>query len=208
MDSQLEKMTAGEVYYQTAELLEVRLKTRDILYQYNRCHPRDMDHRAALIQKMFGSIAENFFIEIPFHCDQGFNIHIGKNFFANNNCTFLDVCPITIGEDVLFAPNVGIYTAGHAIDPMLRVETKAEYGAPIVIGNNVWVGANTTILPGVTIGDNVVIAAGSVVVKDIPKDHVALGNPCKVVRKVNERDREFYFREKRFPQEYLERLKK
>lgn len=203
MKSEVEKMIAGEVYHQTEELLEIRFNTRDKLYEYNRCHPRDMKKRSQLLKEMFHSVKEKYFIELPFHCDYGFNITIGENFFANNNLTLLDVCPITIGDNVLIAPNVGIYTAGHTLDPQLRLETGGEYGQPVVIGNNCWIGANVTILPGVTIGDNVVIGAGSVVTKDISADKLALGNPCREIRSFGKRDREYYFKNLKMPQEYL-----
>ncbi|OTO77340.1 MULTISPECIES: sugar O-acetyltransferase [unclassified Enterococcus] len=134
-------------------------------------------------------------MEQPFHCDYGVNITVGENFLANNNCTLSDVAPITIGNDVLIAPNVGIYTGGHALDPVLRRQHRAEFDVPVVVGDNVWIGANSSILPGVTIGDNVVVGAGSVVSKDIPANSLAVGNPCKVIREFNERDRVYYFKE-------------
>lgn len=203
MKTELEKMIAGELYHQTPELLELRLQTRDLLYEYNRCHPRELERRRELIKKMFAQVGKEYFIELPFHVDYGFNVTIGENFFANNNLTLLDVCPIIIGDDVLLAPNVGIYTAGHVLDPRLRRETGAEFGQPVTIGNNVWVGANVTILPGVTIGADTVIGAGSVVTKDLPAGVLAVGNPCKVVRAFNQRDREFYYRELAIPGDYV-----
>ena len=203
MKTELEKMIAGELYHQTPELLELRLRTRDLLYEHNRCHPRELERRRELIKKMFAQVGEEYFIELPFHVDYGFNVTIGENFFANNNLTLLDVCPITIGDDVLLAPNVGIYTAGHVLDPRLRRETGAEFGQPVTIGNNVWVGANVTILPGVTIGADTVIGAGSVVTKDLPAGVLAVGNPCKVVRAFNQRDCEFYYRELAIPGDYV-----
>lgn len=206
MKTELEKMIAGEMYHQTPELLEVRFKTRDLLYEYNRCHPRDMATRSRLLKEMFHSVGEKYFIELPFHVDYGFNVTIGENFFANNNLTLLDVCPITIGDDVLLAPNVGIYTAGHTLDPQLRKVTGGEFGQPVVIGNNVWVGANVSILPGVTIGDDTVIGAGSVVTKDIPAGVLATGNPCRVIRAFDQRDRETYYRDLAIPQAYLDQL--
>lgn len=200
--SNVEKMIAGEIYCQDEELLRIRLDTRDLLYEFNHIHPRKMTERKALIKEMFKQTGEDLFVEQPFHCDYGINITVGENFLANNNCTMLDVAPITIGDDVLIAPNVGIYTAGHALDPEMRRDHKLEFGAPIVIGNNVWLGANSTILPGVTIGDHVVIGAGSVVTKDIPANSLAAGNPCRIIRKFNERDREYYFKELKYPREY------
>ncbi|MCI1857572.1 MAG: sugar O-acetyltransferase [Sporolactobacillus sp.] len=196
MTDQLDNMLSGKLYHQTEDLLNIRFNARDLLYEYNRCRPRDMSKRAEIIRKLFGKTGKKFFVEIPFHCDYGFNIEIGDNFFCNNNCTLLDCAKIRIGDNVLFAPNVGIYTAGHCIDPQLRLD-KQEYAAPVVIGNNVWIGANASVLPGVTIGANVVIGAGSVVTKDIPANCVAVGNPCRVLRRVGEHDREFYFKDRR-----------
>lgn len=203
MKSNVEKMIAGEVYRQDEELLQLRLVTRDLLYEFNHIHPRKLSERQQLIKKMFKQTGDKLFVEQPFHCDYGINITVGENFLANNNCTLLDVAPITIGKDVLLAPNVGIYTAGHALDPVIRQEYQAEFGAPVTIGDNVWIGANTSILSGVTIGDHVVIGAGSVVTKDIPANSLAVGNPCHVVRTFNKKDRTYYFKKLRYPSEYI-----
>lgn len=203
MKGNFEKMVAGEIYQQDEELLAIRLDLRDLLFEFNHTQPRDLAKRTALIKRMFKKTGEHVFLEQPFHADYGCNISVGENFFANNNCTLLDVAEIIIGDDCLLAPNVGIYTAGHALDPYLRREHKAEYGAPVVIGDNVWIGANSSILPGVTIGDNAVIGAGSVVAKDIPANSLAVGNPCRVIREFDERDREFYFKDQRYTPEYL-----
>ena len=137
------------------------------------------------------------FIEQPFRCDYGKNIEVGNNFFANYNCVILDVAKVTIGENVMFAPNVSIYTAGHPIHPESR-NSGYEYGIPVTIGNNVWVGGNVVITPGVTIGNNVVIGAGSVVTKDIPDNVIAVGNPCRVIREITEEDRKYYYKDKEF----------
>ncbi|MCO7124484.1 sugar O-acetyltransferase [Sporolactobacillus shoreicorticis] len=193
---QLDNMLNGHLYHQTNELLEIRFKARDLLYEYNHCHPRNLEKRSQIIENLFGATGKHFFVEIPFHCDYGFNIEIGENFFCNNNCTLLDCNRITIGDNVLFAPNVGIYTAGHCIDPELRLN-KQEYTAPVHIGDNVWIGANASVLPGVSIGTNVVIGAGSVVTHDIPDNCVAVGNPCRVLRYVNEHDKKYYFRDRK-----------
>lgn len=202
MTSNFEKMIAGEVYCQDEELLQIRLNTRDLLYEFNHIHPRKMEERKRLIKKMFKKTGVNLFVEQPFHCDYGLNITVGENFLANNNCTLLDVGPITLGDDVLIGPNVGIYTAGHALDPELRRVHRAEFGASVVVGDNVWIGANTSVLPGVTIGNNVVIGAGSVVNKDIEDNSLAVGNPCKVIRKFNEKDKEYYFKGLKYPPNY------
>ncbi|WP_332238424.1 sugar O-acetyltransferase [Sporolactobacillus sp. KGMB 08714] len=199
MSDQLENMLAGRLYHQTEDLLKIRFQARDLLYEYNHCRPRDMEKRTRIIKKLFGKTGEKFFVEILFHCDYGFNVEIGENFFCNNNCTLLDANKIIIGDNVLLAPNVGIYTAGHCIDPELRLN-KQEYTAPVVIGNNVWIGANASVLPGVTIGDHAVIGAGSVVTRDIPDNCVAVGNPCRVIRQVSEHDKKYYFKDKEVPE--------
>lgn len=199
--SNLDKMIRGEVYEQDDELLAARLAMRDNLFDFNHTHPRKMAERKLLIKKIFGKTGEELFVEQPFHCDYGFNIEVGENFLANAHCTLLDVCPIVIGDDCLLAPNVGIYTAGHALDPELRRQ-HAEFGAPVTIGNNVWIGAGSIVLPGVTIGNDVVIGAGSLVTKDIPDGVLALGHPCEIIRSFDERDKEYYFKNKKYPAKY------
>jgi Acetyltransferase (isoleucine patch superfamily) len=185
---EFDRMMNGELYHQTPELLEMRMKARDLLFEYNRLNYRDLENRKRILKALFGQVGENYFIELPFHTDYGINVKIGNNFFANNGLTLLDSGLIEIGDDVLIAPNVGIYTAGHALDPELRLKTGAEYTAPVKIGNNVWIGAGVTVCPGVTIGDNSVIGAGAVVTKSIPSDSLAYGNPAHVVRQFDERD--------------------
>mgnify|MGYP001002062230 CR=1 FL=1 len=140
LEQELKHMANGDLYYQTPELLELRFKVRDLLYQYNRLNYRDLSGRKQLLSKIFKHIGHHCFVEIPFHIDYGINTTLGENFFANNNLTILDAAPVTIGNDVLIAPNVGIYTAGHALDPQVRRKTGAEFGLPVTIGNNVWLG--------------------------------------------------------------------
>ncbi|MBT9671915.1 sugar O-acetyltransferase [Secundilactobacillus kimchicus] len=200
-------MMNGELYHQTPELLEMRMKARDLLYDYNQLHYRDLDSRKKILKALLGQVGENYFIELPFHLDYGFNVKLGNNFFANANLMLLDTAPIEFGDDVLVAPNVSIYTAGHALDPELRLRTGAEYAFPVKIGNNVWIGGSVTICPGVTIGDNNVIGAGSVVTKSIPADSLAYGNPAKVVRQFNDHDKEYYFKQRKVTQEYLDKVK-
>lgn len=137
---------------------------------------------------MFGKVKGSFFIEPPFRCDYGYNIDVGENFYANYNCTILDCAQVLIGDNVLFGPNVSLFTAGHPIHLETRHEG-LEFALPIVIGNDVWIGGGTIVNPGVTIGHNVVIGSGSVVTKHIPSDSIAVGNPCKVMRKITDRDR-------------------
>lgn len=138
-----------------------------------------------------GSIGENFKIQTPFYCDYGNNIYVGDNFFANFDCLILDVAEVHIGDNVMFAPRVNIFTAGHPIDAEVR-NTNLEFGMTVTIGDNVWVGGNVTINPGVNIGDNVVIGSGSVVTRDIPSDTVAVGNPCRVIRAITDADKKYW----------------
>lgn len=187
------RMLAGKVFRQTDELLEIRLQTRREVKSFNDTDPADLKSREQIIRHLFGSIGKDFYIDSPFHCDYGVNIKAGDNLKVNMGCTFLDSNVINIGNDVLIAPNVGLYTAGHIVDPELRKKPSAlQYALPINIGNNVWIGAQSIVLPGVTVGDNTIIGAGSVVTRDLPANVVAVGNPCHVLRKVNGRDkREF-----------------
>ncbi|MDH6309317.1 maltose O-acetyltransferase [Dysgonomonas sp. PFB1-18] len=161
------------------EILEDRAKADDILYEYNRLHPRRKDDRNRLLKTLLGKTGENYIITPPFHCDYGYNIEIGENFYSNVNLVILDGAKVRIGDNAFIAPNVGIYTAGHPLDVEQRIKG-LEYAYPITIGNNVWIGAGVNIMPGVTIGDNTVIGAGSVVTKDIPANCVAVGNPAVV----------------------------
>ena len=151
--------------------------------------------------------SEGAFINPPFYCDYGKHIEVGKNFFANYNCTILDVATVKIGDNCQMAPNVAIYTAGHPVHPVSR-NSAYEYGIPVEIGNNCWIGGNTVILPGVHIGDNCVIGAGSVVTKDIPDWSIAAGNPCKVIRKITEEDKKYYYRDQEFDPEAWEVISK
>ena len=159
----------------------------------------EINMRSRLIRKLIHT-SGNFWIKPPFYCDYGFHIEVGKNFFANYNCTIIDVAKVKIGDNCQFAPNVSIYTAGHPIHPESR-NTMYEYGIEVTIGDNVWIGGNTVIVPGVHIGSNTVIGAGSVVTKDIPDWVVAAGNPCKVIRKITEEDRKFYYKDREFDEE-------
>lgn len=167
------------------ELLAERERAKEILFDYNRLRPSQKEERTGLLKQLLGKSGKNLVIEPPFACDYGYNIEVGEDFYANVNLVILDGARVTIGDHVFLAPNVGIYTAGHPLDAMRRNEG-LEYAYPVVIGNNVWVGAGVQILPGVTIGDNTVIGAGSVVTKDIPSGVLAVGNPCRVIRAVSE----------------------
>ena len=180
-----EKMLAGEIYDANydKELIDERQKTKELCYDYNNIRPSQIKERKELLKKILGKTKENFLIEQPFICDYGYNIEIGENFYANHNLTILDANKVKFGDNVFIAPNCGFYTAGHPLDAETR-NKGLEYAKPIEVGNNVWIGGNVVVLPGVKIGDNAVIGAGSVVTKDIPANVVAVGNPCKVIRKI------------------------
>ena len=196
--NQKERMLAGLPYKAWMDgLSEERLENKKKIYRYNNLEPGNFEEQNRLIKEILGKTGENINIEAPFHCDYGYNIEVGENFFANYNLTILDVGKVKIGANAQIAPNVSIYTAGHPVHPDSR-NSGYEYGIAINIGNNVWIGGNTCILPGVTIGNNVVIGAGSVVTKDIPDNVIAAGNPCKIIREITEKDRDFYYRDRRF----------
>jgi galactoside O-acetyltransferase len=156
-----------------------------LCYEYNQLHPAKIGERTSLIQKLFGKTRGSFLIEQPFICDYGYNIEIGSNFFANHNCIILDGAKVVFGDNVMIAPHCGFYADGHPLDVEGR-NAGLEYAYPIKVGSNVWIGGNVVVLPGVTIGDNTVIGAGSVVTKDIPSGVVAAGNPCRVIREIME----------------------
>ena len=196
--NQKERMLAGLPYKAWLDgLAEERLENKKRIYKYNNLPPDAEKEQDELIRQILGKTGENVHIEAPFHCDYGYNIEVGENFFANYNLTVLDVGKVRIGKNAQIAPNVSIYTAGHPIHPDSR-NSGYEYGIEVTIGDNVWIGGNVCIMPGVTVGDNVVIGAGSVVTKDIPDSVIAVGNPCRVVRKITDDDRDFYYRDRRF----------
>ena len=196
--NQKERMLAGLPYKAWMDgLSEERLENKKKIYKYNNLEPGNFEAQDRLIKEILGKTGKNINIEAPFHCDYGYNIEVGENFFANYNLTILDVGKVKIGDNAQIAPNVSIYTAGHPVHPDSR-NSGYEYGIAITIGDNVWIGGNTCILPGVTIGNNVVIGAGSVVTKDIPDNVIAAGNPCKIIREITEKDRDFYYRDRRF----------
>ena len=180
-----EKMLKGMIYdaNNAPELIAERADCKELCHDYNHLRPKDIEGRRRIIMELLGSVKGNFLIEQPFLCDYGYNIHIGDNFYANHNLVILDEAPVIFGDHVVYAPNCGFYTAGHPIDAAER-NRGLEYARPITVGNDVWIGADVCVLPGVTIGDDCVIGAGSVVVKDIPPHSVAVGNPCKVIRKI------------------------
>jgi acetyltransferase-like isoleucine patch superfamily enzyme len=198
MKTEKEKMLAGEPYIASdAQLVQERLKAREIVFEINQLSPRKANERAELFRQLLGKSGEHFLIEPPFHCDYGYNIELGENFFANFNLIILDCAKVTIGDYVFAGPNVGLYTAGHPVHHEPR-NREYEYAIPITIGNNVWIGGNVVIGPGIRVGDNTVIGAGSIVTHDIPPGVIAVGNPCRVLREIKEADKQYYFRERKF----------
>ena len=176
-------MVSGREYDATHPYLLERLNaTKDRIWEYNKMRPSMLKERNELLRGLLGKSDGDTFINQPFYCDYGSNIRVGRRFFANFNFTVLDEAPVTVGDDCFIGPNVSIYTACHSTDPIER-NSRREWARPVNIGDNVWIGGSVTILPGVTIGSNVTIGAGSVVVKDIPDGSVALGNPCRVVKR-------------------------
>lgn len=196
--NQKERMLCGLPYKAWLDgLEEERELCKKKIYALNTLPPDSRGQIPTLLKDLFGKTGKNVWLEPPFHCDYGWNIEVGENFFANYGLTILDVGKVSIGDNAVIAPNVSIYTAGHPVHPDSR-NSGYEYGIPIIIGDNVWIGGNTVILPGVVIGDNVVIGAGSVVTKDIPGNMIAMGNPCKAIREITERDRKFYYKNREF----------
>ena len=196
--NQKDRMLAGLPYKAWMDgLSQERLENKKKIFAFNHLEPDRFDEKEKLLKEILGKTGKYVNIEAPFHCDYGYNIEVGENFFANYNFTVLDVGKVRIGANAQIAPNVSIYTAGHPIHPDSR-NSGYEYGISITIGDNVWIGGNACIMPGVTIGNNVVIGAGSVVTKDIPDNVIAAGNPCRIIRTVTEEDRDFYYRDRRF----------
>ena len=194
MKSEKEKMLQGLPYKAFGtELLKERQVAKEKVFSFNNTRPTDIETRNKIINSLLGKTKGSFFIEPPFRCDYGYNISIGKNFYANYNLVILDCAKVTIGDNVLMGPNVSISTAGHPIHFKKRNE-EWEYAFPITIENNVWLGSNVVINPGVTIGENSVIGSGSVLTKNIPSNVIAVGNPCKVKREITEDDRLYYYK--------------
>ena len=186
-------------YISDASVMEEQKVCRRILQELNFADRSDFEKISRIVKELLGK-SENAFINPPFYCDYGSHIEVGKNFFANYNCTIIDVAKVTIGDNCQMAPNVAIYTAGHPLHPVSR-NSLYEYGISVTIGDNVWIGGNTVILPGVHIGSNTVIGAGSVVTKDIPDWVVAAGNPCRVIKKITEDDKKYYYKDREFDPE-------
>ncbi len=196
--SNKEKMHSGEIYDPNdSSIMGEQAKCLEKLYDYNATRPSEGEKRQALLKEMFAEIGEDCYIEPPFRANwAGKHIHFGNSVYANFNLTCVDDTHIYVGDCTMFAPNVVLATAGHPILPELR-EKAYQFNMPIHIGRNCWLGAGVIVMPGVTIGDNTVIGAGSVVTKDIPANVVAVGNPCRVMRPIGERDKEYYFRDRK-----------
>ena len=195
MRTEKEKMLAEDLYVASdAELRSDSKISRQLTRLFNKTTEEEMAYRDVLLKKLFRKTGENIYIEPPFRCDYGSNTTIGNNFYANFDCVFLDVAHITIGENVMFGPKVNLLTPGHPIDAVVR-NSGLEFGKEIHIGDNVWLGGNVTVNPGVTIGNNTIIGSGSVVTKNMPDNVIAAGNPCRVIREINETDKAFWEKE-------------
>lgn len=201
-----DRMFTGDLYLPNdAAITEEQNTCLELLYTFNQTRPSEQEKRNQLLKQMFAEIGENCYIEPPFHANfGGKHVHFGKNIYANFNLTMVDDGHIYVGDYTMFAPSVIVATAGHPILPELR-ETVYQYNMPVHIGKNCWIGAGAIILPGVTIGDQVVVGAGSVVTKDLPSNVVAVGNPCRVVREINEHDRVYYFKNRKIDWDTLPR---
>ena len=194
-------------YISDSSVLIQQFKTKLLLRSLNRMLPFNAP-KEYLIFKLIGlKHGKGTYIDVPFRCDYGKNIRIGDRFYANANCTIIDVAKVTIGNDVMFGPNVSVITAGHPVHPQVRASAY-EYGIPIRIGDHVWIGAGAVILPGVTIGSNTVIGAGSIVTKDIPENVIAAGNPCKVIREITDEDKKYYYKDREFDAEAWDNIQK
>ncbi len=202
--SEFDKIHSGEIYDPgDADIMEFQLKCLEKMYDFNATRPSEMEKRRQLMKEMFAEIGDDCYIEPPFFANWGGrHVHIGHHVYFNFSATLVDDTHIYIGDYTMLAPNVTIATAGHPILPELR-ECAIQYNMPVHIGKNCWIGAGAIILPGVTVGDGTVIGAGSVVTKDIPKNVVAVGNPCRVVREISEHDRQYYYKDRKISSEDL-----
>ena len=197
-DNEMPYITDNPIFLQ-------QLRTKFWVKRYNKCMPFNILKGMWLINKIGINHKGQAYFEPPFHCEYGKHIELGEKFYANTGCIMLDVGKITIGDNVMFGPNVSIYTAGHPLHPESR-NSGYEYGIPVSIGDNVWIGGSCVVLPGVKIGNNVVIGAGSVVTKDIPDNVCAAGNPCKVIREITDEDKPYYFKDRKFDDEAWQKI--
>lgn len=198
MKTQKEKMHVGELYLPNDEdIMNEQLKCLERLYEFNQTKPSELALRTKMLKEMFAEIGDGCYIEPPLHANfGGKHVHFGKNIYCNFGVTFVDDTHVYVGDNTMFGPHVTVATAGHPLLPELR-EQGYQYNIPVKIGKNCWLGAGVIVLPGVTIGDECVIGAGSVVTKDIPPRSVAYGNPCKVAREINEKDKVYYFKDRK-----------
>ena len=187
----------GKLWFDTEEFLAHQAKVKDLMYDFNNSRPSEIEKRRELMHKMFGSVGEEVWINQPLMLTVGTTVTIGDGTYINAGLTLIDDCRITIGKGCLFGTNVTLCTTGHPIDPEKRAEGSM-YSFPITIGDGAWIGAGAIILPGITIGEYAVVGAGSVVTKDVPAYTIAAGNPCKPLRKIDERDKEYYFKDHKF----------
>ena len=186
MGREKERMLAGEAYDPSVpELVADRRHASELCRRYNATAPTESDLRDGLLRALFGAVDGDATVAPPFHCDYGYNVGVGDHFFANYGCVFLDVAPIAFGEDCFLGPGVHVYTASHPIDPEERAAGR-EFGYPVTVGDDVWIGGRAVITPGVSIGDEAVVAAGAVVVDDVPARTMVGGNPAEVIRRIDE----------------------
>lgn len=201
---EVNKMHTGEIYDPgDSNIMKEQIKCLEMLYDFNMTRPSELEKRESMLKKMFAEIGNNCYIEPPFHANWGGrHVHFGNLVYANFNLTMVDDTHIYVGDYTMFGPNVTVATAGHPIMPELR-EKAYQYNFPVRIGRNCWIGAGALIMPGITIGDNVVVGAGSVVTKDLPGNVVAVGNPCRILREIGDYDREYYFKGRKIPDNLL-----
>ncbi|GAB2663013.1 sugar O-acetyltransferase [Vibrio panuliri] len=193
-----EKMHSGGVYHcNDVSLIAEQRECLEVLYDFNHSRPSQVAQKEQLLHRLLGGVGKECYIEPPLHANWGRNTYVGNSFYANFNLTLVDDTVISIGDHVMIGPNVTLTTAGHPVDPDRR-RNVAQFNLPITIEDNVWIGANVVVLPGVSIGENSVIGAGSIVTKDVPSNVVAVGNPCRVLREISERDKVFYHQQRRF----------
>lgn len=190
-----EKAAAGLLYDANydSDMAEERIKCKDLCHKYNSLMPSQTDEREKLLRTLLGKTKEHFWIEQNFWCDYGYNIELGENFYSNHDLVILDAAKVIFGDNCFIAPQCGFYTAGHALDAPQRNQG-LEIALPIKVGNNVWIGGHVSVLPGVTIGDNTIIGAGSVVNRNVPSNVIAAGNPCRVIRQITDEDKNKYKR--------------
>ncbi|PPA70591.1 sugar O-acetyltransferase [Jeotgalibacillus proteolyticus] len=187
MRTEKDKMVAGELYAAwDAELVKDRQRVKVLTKELNDLSPLEEQKRERLVKEIFGSVGKSVYIEPPFRCDYGYNIHVGDNFYANFDCVILDVCEVRFGSNCMLAPGVHIYTATHPLDPDER-NSGLEYGKPVTFGDNVWIGGRAVINPGVTVGNNAVIASGAIVTKDVPDNVVVAGNPARMIKEIEKK---------------------